>query len=147
MGRKMTQHWRIWLGVWCLGVVLFGAALAGAAAEVTSAPALMLFALIKPNYVLEFDPTVRFLLAVLGGVTVGWGVTIYGMIRAALSMGERGRPAWLWLMFGMLSWFVIDSSLSVFTGFPLNAVANSVFLVGMLVPVLASGALKRPEES
>ena len=43
---------------------------------------------------------------------------------------------------GMVVWFVVDSALSVATGFWMNAVSNTGLAVGYLVPVLASGAMR-----
>ena len=37
---------------------------------------------------------------------------------------------------------IIDSLISISTGFPLNAVSNTLLTVGYLIPVLATGALK-----
>lgn len=47
-----------------------------------------------------------------------------------------------WPPGAILIWCVIDSSLSVATGFGLNKVPNTGLLIAHLIRVLASGALK-----
>lgn len=79
----------------------------------------------------------RLLLAILGGITLGWGVTIWQLAGAPLErMPEVIRPI---LRQGVLGWFVLDSIGSVLAGAPLNVAANVVFAALLLVP-LARGA-------
>ena len=65
------------------------------------------------------------------------------VVRAAIDAGEAGRPLWNAVSAGMAAWFIIDSFLSVATGFAMNVVPN-IGLAGMyLVGLLGSGALRR----
>jgi len=41
-----------------------------------------------------------------------------------------------------VSWYVIDSILSITTGFGLNAAPNTVFMAAFLLPVIRSGVLR-----
>ncbi len=138
----MDGVWKACLTIACWVTILFGAMLAAAAFPGTDALTRFWYQLVS-NF--EFEPGfieapgMRFTLAVLGGVMVGWGITLMALIQVA---GVVGRPAWRGLTAALLAWYVIDSSLSVVTGYPLNALANTGFLLLFLVPVLASGALK-----
>ena len=72
-----------------------------------------------------------------------WAVTLAFIIRAAIAMEDRARPLWNAITAGMISWFVIDCTLSIATGFGLNVLPNLV-LAGMYgVGLIGSGALKR----
>jgi hypothetical protein len=140
----MSSFWRNWLTVWCLSVGVFGIVLAGAVLEATSFPARLFFQLLNGPTELNLDAQMRFSLAVLGAVTMGWSVTLWAAIRAANQLGERGRPIWALVTASALTWFVIDTPLSIATGYGLNAIPNVVFLATFLLPVIRSGVLKRP---
>jgi hypothetical protein len=134
----MSNFWRTWLVVWCWGVGLFGLTLAGGAVEATSGPVRLLFGLLSPTGTFELSPELRFVLIVLGGVSIGWSISLYALIQAA---HQLGRPIWMLTTISILTWFVIDSILSVVTGFALNVVPNLLLTVGYLIPVLRSGVL------
>jgi hypothetical protein len=140
---EMSGFWRTWFIVWCVSIGIFGAVLSGGAFEATSGPVrLVLSSLHGPSAAL-FDPPLRFSLAVMGAVAIGWTVTLFFMIGAAIDLKEKGRPLWNAISAGMVSWFVIDSTLSVATGFGLNVVPN-IALAGMyVVGLLGSGVLKK----
>lgn len=72
----------------------------------------------------EAAPT-RFIAAVGGGITTGWGVTLLVLAR-----GGDLRQAVLWGAFG---WFIPDSIGSVLVGAPMNAVYNLAFLAIFLI--------------
>jgi hypothetical protein len=140
----MSGFWRGWFIVWCVSVGIFGAVLSGGAFESTSGPVRMVLSILHGPSAADFGPTLRFSLAVMGAVSIGWAVTLFFVVRAAIDLADRGRPLWNAITAGMVSWFVIDSTLSVATGFGLN-VAPNVALAGMyLVGLLGSGALRRP---
>jgi hypothetical protein len=140
----MSGFWRGWFFIWCLSIGIFGAVLSGGAFEATSGPVRLVLASLRDPSNAHFDPTLRFSLAVMGAVSIGWAVTLFFIVREAVALGARSRPLWNAITAGMVSWFVIDSTLSVATGFGLN-VAPNVVLAGMyVVGLLGSGALKRP---
>ncbi len=138
----MSTFWRNWLLVWSVGVLIFGVVLAGGAFEATSGPVSLVYQGLQGPGDLVFDPAMRFTLAVMGCVSIGWAVTMFLMIRAAFSLGHHARPIWIGLTAGVVTWFVTDSALSVATGFGLNVVPNTVLIVTYLIAVLGSGALK-----
>lgn len=139
----MSAFWRAWLIVWCGSVVVFGLVLAGGAFEATSGPVRLIFEGLQGPGELDLDPAMRFSLAVMGGVSIGWAVTMLMVIFAAIQLGDRARPIWVGLTVGLAVWFVIDSSLSVATGFGLNVVPNTVLIATYLIAVLASGRFKK----
>lgn len=141
----MSGFWRGWFVVWCLSIGIFGAVLCGGAFEPTSGPVRLVLASLRGPSDAHFDSTLRFSLGVMGAVSIGWAVTLFFVVREAIALAAGGRALWNAITAGMVSWFVIDSTLSVATGFALN-VAPNVALAGMyVVGLLGSGALKRPE--
>ena len=138
----MTGLWKTWITLWCWAVILFGAVLATAGLPALDGIARFAFSTIGgaeagPDY---FNPPgMRFSVALMGAVTLGWGFTILFLLPA---IHAAGAPAWRGLAGAMAIWFVIDSAFSVMTGFPMNAVSNTALVIGLLVPLLASGALK-----
>lgn len=140
----MSAFWRVWLIVWCGGVFIFGAVLAGGAFEATSGPVRLVYEGLQGAGPLNLDPAMRFSLAVMGGVSIGWAMTMLLVILAAIELGDGARSIWVALTLGLATWFVIDSSLSVATGFALNVVPNIVLMATYLVAVVASGRLKKP---
>lgn len=139
----MAPLWRIWLIVWALGIIVFGAVLAGGAFEATEGPVRFVYENLQGPGALSLDPAMRFTLAVMGAVSLGWGVTVLMVMLAAIPLGEEAQPIWVGITVGLATWFIIDSFLSVATGFGLNVVPNIVLLVGYLIPVLATGKLKK----
>lgn len=141
VNHDLSRFWQNWLYAWCAGVALFGLVLAGVAFEGTSGPTKTIFKLLNGDLV-ELNPHLRFSTALLGAVSIGWSLTLVAAIAAAIRLGRSGRSIWMILTASVLAWYVIDSSLSIATGFGLNAVPNTVLLAGFLLPVLRSGVLK-----
>ena len=133
----MTSFWSNWLKAWVWVVGLFGAVLTLGAFEATAAPVAAIYGLVGGTAPVA-DPAFRFTLALLGAVTVGWALTLAVALDAAHALGGS---MWRGLTIAVLCWYLIDSALSVATGFPLNAVSNTVFLAGFLLPMWRSGFL------
>ncbi|MEL6366257.1 MAG: hypothetical protein AAFR11_15595 [Pseudomonadota bacterium] len=138
----MEGLWRTWIIVWCWGTLAFGAAFAGVAFPATSGPSAFYTELVSGGRIdaaaLEAEG-MRFALALIGAVMMGWAVTIFGVVRAA---DQVGAYLWRMLTFGLIVWFAVDSWISVAAGYPLNAVGNTGFVALYLIPVLASGVLR-----
>lgn len=135
----MQGIWATWMKVWCWGVVAFGIVLATAAAPPADGLVRTLYTLFSGGgeNAAAFDTdAMRFGLGLQGALTMGWGLTLLAAIRT-------GAPIWRELTGAILIWYVIDSAISVSTGFALNAVSNTVLTVMFLIPVMASGALKQ----
>ncbi len=138
----MTGLWKTWITLWCWGVILFGAVLAAAGLPATDGVARAIFSLVGgiPAEASFFEPAgMRFAVAVMGAVSLGWGFTVLFLLPA---IHPAGAPAWRGLTGAILIWYVIDSSLSAATGFALNVVPNTGLLIAYLIPVLVSGVLK-----
>ena len=138
----MTNFWRQWLALWCIAAGLFGAVLTGGAFPATDGPVRALLAFQNPAADATMTAALRFSVALMGAVTLGWAVTMWAAIVAADRLGARGRPVWGWLVMSVTGWFVVDSGLSIATGFALNTVSNAMLLVGFLWPVWRMGVLR-----
>ena len=132
-----------WMTGWCAAVGLFGMILAGGSFEATSAPVRLLFDVLNGPGELDLNPYVRFSLAVLGAVTMGWSLTLMAVIQVANQLENQvSQRIWLGMTASIVIWYVIDSILSIATGFWLNAVPNTVFTATFLIPVIRSGVLR-----
>lgn len=138
----MSGFWRMWFAVWCLSIGLFGVVLALGALPATDGPVRVVLALLHGPTEALYDPPLRFSLGVMGGVSIGWAVMLYLVVQEAIRQGAAGRPLWNAITIGMITWFVIDSTLSCATGYGLNVIPN-IGLLGMYaVGLMRSGALK-----
>jgi len=137
----MTGFWRTWMTAWCWAVIALGVVLTGAAFEGTSGPVRLLFAVLNGPEPLDLTAQMRFSEAVLGAVTLGWGLTLMAATQAANLLGDGGRPVWGMITASVVIWWVVDCALSMATGYGLNAVPNTVFLAAFLLPILRSGVL------
>ncbi|MFM2421725.1 MAG: hypothetical protein RL291_255 [Pseudomonadota bacterium] len=69
----------------------------------------------------------RLLAGILGGVLIGWGVTLVLVAdRVAPSVAKPILATGIW------SWFVVDSTASTLAGSPLNAIVNALILGALL---------------
>ncbi|MDO8900247.1 MAG: hypothetical protein Q7V15_02730 [Phenylobacterium sp.] len=139
----MTGFWRVWMAVWRLSVASFGLVLAAGAFEATSGPVRMIFDLVGEALPEEVSSPLRFSIALMGAVTLGWWLTLEAAFRAVDLLGDRAAPVWRGLTLSVVGWYLIDGALSAATGFGLNIIPNTVLLAGYLVPVLATGVMRR----
>lgn len=85
----------------------------------------------------------HFSLAVLGAVSIGWSITMLAAVRAANLLDKQsGRPVWIMITSSVVTWYLIDSTLSVATGFGFNAIPNTLFMAAFLIPVFYWGLLR-----
>ena len=140
----MNGLWKTWMTVWCWGLLAFGVLLAMVAVPGADGAARLLFNAFnsdRSNPAVFDLPAVRFGLGLQGALTIGWALTMFAMIDAAQAGGAR---IWRSLTGALLVWYVIDSAISVRTGFALNAASNTLLMASFLLPVLASGVLRGP---
>jgi predicted membrane-bound dolichyl-phosphate-mannose-protein mannosyltransferase len=76
---------------------------------------------------------VRLTHAVLGGVMIGWFVTLFRLAPLV----ARIPTIWVAMTTGLVVWFVSDTTYSVTSGFWENAVLNIVVAVLLAPPLLA----------
>jgi hypothetical protein len=143
-GWNMNKFWQNWLGAWAFLVTIFGLVLAAGAFAATDGLTAALFALFGKPLPADIDSHHRFAIGLMGAVTMGWGLTFWAAFKALFALDTAtAAPIWRFIVFASLAWYVIDSAISVATGFWMNAVSNTLLTVMLMIPILKSGALKR----
>ena len=76
----------------------------------------------------------RWVYGVWGATIAGWGIILTYIVRYPFSRKER----WSWncLVFGLLVWFILDTSLSVVYKVYFNAVFNTTLLIVAGLPLV-----------
>lgn len=138
----MSGVWKTWLDAWVMIVVIFGLVLVGGGLDATDGAVEMLLGVLGGGMPTAWTAPLRFSVALMGAVTIGWGLTFAAAFMAARKLGDAAAPVWRMITIAVVAWFVIDGALSIATGFALNVASNTVLLIAYLVPVLASGALR-----
>ena len=139
----MGKVWQNWLSTWALLVTVFGLVLAGGAFAATDGLTTMLFTLFGNPLPADIDLHHRFAIGLMGAVTMGWGLTYFGAFKALHALDSAtAAPIWRYLLFASFVWFAIDSTISIATGFWMNAVSNTVLIVLFLIPLVKSGAMR-----
>jgi hypothetical protein len=142
-GKAMSKYWQNWFSVWALGVTIFGLVLAGGAFAATDGITAALFALFGNPLPADIDAHHRFAIGLMGAVTMGWGLTLFGAFKALFQLEPaKAAATWRYLLLVTLTWYVVDSTISIATGFWMNAVSNTIVMVLFLVPLFKSGAMK-----
>jgi hypothetical protein len=137
----MTAFWKNWLNLWCLAVTLFGAILALGAFAPTDGLARLVFDLFQMPFPDDMDSLHRFSIGLMGAVTMGWGMTLYVAFQAAHLLDPGHAPRiWRSVTIIALIWYVVDSYISVATGYWMNAVSNTLIMALYLVAIWRSGA-------
>lgn len=140
----MSAFWQTWMKLWCLSACLVGIILAGAGFEATGSLARLYFVSLNGPIEFNLDENVRFSIVVLGAVMIGWGLTFWTAIYAANQLKpEAAKPIWIMLTGSLFCWFLIDSSLSIHTGYWRNVIPNVIFVTTFSLPVLRSGVLTK----
>jgi hypothetical protein len=139
----MSSFWKNWLTVWAWGVVVFGAVLAAFAFAPTDGLARAVFTLFGNPVPDAPDNLHRFAVGLMGCVTVGWGLTFMAAHKAAFHLsGKAAASVWKSLLIAAVIWYVIDSWISVATGYAMNAVSNTLLIGLYLIALVKSGVLK-----
>ncbi len=130
-----AQH-RRWLKFTAISVAIFGPIFATGTIEGLAAPARWsLDILAWPiDGAQDFAaPTTRFLSALTGGFLLGWGVMIWFLAtRVHRHAPEPVRQA---VLAGLLGWFLLDSTGSIASGQPINALFNVAVLLILVGPL------------
>ncbi len=76
----------------------------------------------------------RWIYGVLMATMAGWGVFIAFVAHYPF----RNKEKWAWncLVMGSLVWYLPDTSLSLYFGVTFNAVANTIFLAAVALPLI-----------
>ncbi len=133
-----NKFWYNWLILTTLGVMLFSLVLVLIPHELQTV--LDDLYLADENPAETFSPEayhyLNFVFGVLGGVMLGWMAAIFYILVTLFKYGER--LGWRLITLSLLTWFVVDSSASLITGFWQNAVLNAVFLLLFAIPLFAT---------
>lgn len=79
----------------------------------------------------------NWLFGIIGGTIVGFHLLMIGISEFAFKKGEKW--AYWTLVLGLLSWFAVDSSVSIYYGAVHNVtLINLVALIGVGLPLVAS---------
>ena len=135
--------WEQCLHAWVWLVIGFGLLFSGAGVPGLDGGAGLFYWVVSGGIVDARDfaaPGMRISVSLVGAVMLGWGFAMLAVWRA------KGADPVLWrgLAQAVLIWFVVDSALSVMTGFALNAVSNAVFVALFLVPAVKLGFFAAP---
>ena len=71
-----------------------------------------------------------------GALTTGWGVTV--LVVGYQLTKESNDILWLAIDLGLISWFVLDSIVSVLMGAIFNVGFNLIFLILFLIPIMGN---------
>ncbi len=82
-----------------------------------------------------FAPEARLMNAIGGGITVGWGVTMWLLARGPMRSGDTSLAGPM--LGGLCAWFVTDSAASIAANAPFNAALNVPFFLLFAAPLLA----------
>lgn len=136
----MSGFWRIWLQMWCWVTLGVGAVFAAGAIPAADGGVRLFYDVVAwpIDGASPYGEEVRFTAALLGAVMIGWVIALFGLIASADTIGA---PAWRMVTASVVVWYVIDSAISIASGWPVNALSNTGFLVTFLIPIVASGVL------
>lgn len=135
----MPTTLRSWLTIWSWLIILFGAFLALAAVPGPDRLVWTMMRLFGPGAALEPHAALTFATALMGCVTLGWGLTVRAFVAATPLFGDNWRGPWRQLVTGALVWYLLDSAASIATGFWVNALSNTLVLVLLVVPLARGG--------
>ena len=137
----MNGKWQAQMQLWCGAVMVFGLVLMSGAFEATGQVANILFDILDGPGPVTWDPALRFSLALMGAVTLGWGATVLAVVRGTGDMpAAQALALWRGITAALLLWYVVDSALSVATGFWRNALSNTVLIGWYLLLMRRSAA-------
>lgn len=142
-GKEMNTFWQKWLDCWCIAVGLFGALVAGVGFASTDLGGRAWLHVIGNYDLLDPDRGMRFGIGILGAVTFGWAASLFVAFRATHKLSGDQGPIWRAYAGALLLWCVLDSSISIHNGFTVNAVTNTLFLAGFILPLMRAGYLSR----
>ena len=78
----------------------------------------------------------KWIYGVLGATVFGWGIFLSFIAHYPFKRKEK----WAWNCFltGIICWFVMDTSISVYFGVIVNAIFNTVLFLGIIIPLVFS---------
>lgn len=141
------RFWQLWLAAAAMVVAVFGLALAVVPALGGWLFGWLLFG--SPDALASLgdraDAYIRLVHGVLGAVMLGWAIAL--LVIALGPFGKGSRSAWLAIAASLAVWCVVDTALSLASGFWPNAVLNAALAFLFAVPLAATYGVfyrKRP---
>ena len=135
---NIIDRWSTWLQAASLGVSVFGLVFVLAPAWTRQGFSLMLYG--SGTTIDAFDTEavsyVSLVHAVLGGVMVGWGVSLWYAVRSFFH--DRPRACWNLVALSLVTWFIPDTAYSLASGYWQNAILNLAFFVLFAIPLWAT---------
>ena len=128
------MFWQKWLFVLSLLIVAFGVLLA----LFSATPAFAIFhQLIDPVFFAAPDAGTRHFqqwsYGLLGATMAGWGV--FMAFIAYYPFRNKEKWAWFCVAMGVLTWYVVDTSISLSFGVVFNAAFNTAALILVALPL------------
>lgn len=81
----------------------------------------------------------RLLMAISGGISVGWGITLWMITTNVYSDNPMiGKKI---ILTSIIAWFIVDSLGSIISGAWFNVVLNTFFLFAFTVPILLTNKI------
>lgn len=143
----MTGIWQRLMAGWCCAVILFGAVLMGGAFASADGPTRYLLTNMGGSN-LAMDAPLRFAVGLMGAVTFGWGLTVLAVTSVSHLLDASGaRLLWRRVTAAIMVWYLVDSVISVATGFGLNALSNTLLMGAFLLIARGSGVLSKHSAS
>jgi hypothetical protein len=134
----MIKFWQRWLMILAHAIILAGLAMILFGGTSLFAP------LDEPTFAVFFGDAVpaaaleyhRFMIALNGAVTAGWGVMILFLAWHPFGRGERW--GWWALAASVGVWFVLDTAVALSFGATAYALFNLAVLIAVDLPLLAT---------
>lgn len=144
MSGAPLRFWSRWLTGVAAGTGAFGLSMVLAPAAIEALFATIVAPVMPTGDAFAADPRryVRFVCGVLGATMVGWSVLLAVVARGPFARGERW--AWTALAASVGSWYLLDSTWSLLSGFWPNALFNTGFALLLAPPLIATRAGLRP---
>lgn len=133
-----------WLKIASAITIGFGLLIAAAALPALQGPVVLLLDLIYfpvDGAQTAQSAAARLLGAIAGGVMTGWGLMAWLVAKHVLPTDPALARRLILVSIG--AWFVVDSTMSVAAGAPLNALFNVGFLLLFYAPVWSIGGHAR----
>lgn len=136
--RQPPRLWRMWLQAAVAGVGVFGLACVALPGAIAAFFNLLVFGRtwLPPEFGAAAAPYLSFVYGVLGAVMLGWAVLMMMVVEGPFRRGERAGWTMIALPFG--TWFVVDTTWSLATGYWQNAVLNACFALAFAIPLAAT---------
>lgn len=130
------KFWQNWLIIVCLIIIAYGVYFVLFVNSSLFQPIEQIF---KYSFSVKEIATLHsqisvLVFGVLGATMIGWGITMLIMIH----FGFKEKKLWTWysVFFGILTWFIPDTTISWSTGAVINVWLNIIILTIFLLPLL-----------